>query len=129
MQCYSGFCFLSFSLCAIKGYNSCKGCRLGQVENARRHLFVPGQQPDPAELQKLLEVEKHLSKCSDARRIGDWRSALREGDAAIAAGADSSPQVGSQCLRFSFILVGKVDVNRKWPFSELVQIEFTDLYV
>ncbi|WKA12005.1 hypothetical protein VitviT2T_029446 [Vitis vinifera] len=67
--------------------------RLGQVENARRHLFVPGQQPDPAELQKLLEVEKHLSKCSDARRIGDWRSALREGDAAIAAGADSSPQI------------------------------------
>ncbi|CBI20201.3 unnamed protein product, partial [Vitis vinifera] len=66
---------------------------LGQVENARRHLFVPGQQPDPAELQKLLEVEKHLSKCSDARRIGDWRSALREGDAAIAAGADSSPQI------------------------------------
>lgn len=53
------------------------------------------QQPDPAELQRLLAVEKHLSKCSDARRIGDWKSALREGDSVIAAGVDSSPQVGS----------------------------------
>ncbi|OVA04051.1 Tetratricopeptide repeat-containing domain [Macleaya cordata] len=67
--------------------------RLGQVENARKHLCFPGQQPDPSELQKLQEVERHLSKCANARKIGDWKSALREGDAAIAAGADSSPQL------------------------------------
>lgn len=67
--------------------------RLGQVENARKHLYTPGVQPDQAELQKLQEVEKHLSKCGNARRINDWKSALREGDAAIAAGADFSPQL------------------------------------
>ncbi|XP_059442433.1 TPR repeat-containing thioredoxin TTL1 [Corylus avellana] len=67
--------------------------RLGQVENARRHLCIPGVQLDPAELQKLQAVEKHLNKCTDARRINDWKSALREGDAAIAAGADFSPQL------------------------------------
>ncbi|KAL2496507.1 TPR repeat-containing thioredoxin TTL1 [Forsythia ovata] len=66
---------------------------LGQVENARKHLCFPGHQPDPIELQKLQAVEKHLSKCADARRVGDWRSALREVDAAIASGADMSPQL------------------------------------
>eukprot|EP00268_Persea_americana_P028337 TRINITY_DN2751_c0_g1_i3.p1 TRINITY_DN2751_c0_g1~~TRINITY_DN2751_c0_g1_i3.p1 ORF type:complete len:498 (+),score=120.69 TRINITY_DN2751_c0_g1_i3:215-1495(+) len=66
--------------------------RLGQVENARRHLFM-GQQPDSVELQKLRVVERHMKGCADARKVGDWRSALREGDAAITAGADSSPQL------------------------------------
>ncbi|KAF8409036.1 hypothetical protein HHK36_005108 [Tetracentron sinense] len=67
--------------------------RLGQVENARRHLCFAGQQPDPAELQKLQAVERHLGRCAETRKIGDWKSALREGDAAIAAGAEASPQL------------------------------------
>lgn len=50
-------------------------------------------QPDPNEMQKLQMVEKHISKCADVRRIGDWKSVLREVDAVVAAGADSSPQV------------------------------------
>lgn len=69
--------------------------RLGKVENARRHLFTC-QQPDPGELQKLQAVEMHLMRCTDARKVGDWKSALMEGDAAIVAGADSSPQVNLQ---------------------------------
>ncbi|KAK6134675.1 hypothetical protein DH2020_031600 [Rehmannia glutinosa] len=68
------------------------GCSLGQIENARKHICFPGHQPDPTEVQKLQNVEKHLSKCTDARRVGDWRSTLREVDAAIASGADASPQ-------------------------------------
>ncbi|XP_042490274.1 TPR repeat-containing thioredoxin TTL1-like [Macadamia integrifolia] len=67
--------------------------RLGQVENSRKHMSFPGQQPDLAELQKLQAVERHLKRCTDARKIGDWKSALREGEAAIAAGAGSSPQL------------------------------------
>ncbi|KAK7257161.1 hypothetical protein RIF29_30935 [Crotalaria pallida] len=67
--------------------------RLGQVENARKHLCYPGLQPDPSELQKLQIVEKHISKCVDMRRIGEWKSVLREVDAAVAAGADSSIQL------------------------------------
>ncbi|CAL0310184.1 unnamed protein product [Lupinus luteus] len=65
--------------------------RLGQVENARKHLCHPGVQSDPSEMHKLQMVEKHISKCADGRRIGDWKSVLREVDAAIASGADSSP--------------------------------------
>lgn len=67
--------------------------RLGQVEIARKHLNLTGQQPDPVELLKLQTVERHLARCTSSRKIGDWKSALREADAAIAAGADSSLMV------------------------------------
>ncbi|RWW81417.1 hypothetical protein BHE74_00010180 [Ensete ventricosum] len=70
---------------------ACLYLRLGQIENARLHIFSTGNQPDPVELQKLQTVERHLGKCREARKIGDWKSALREADAAIVAGADSSP--------------------------------------
>lgn len=66
---------------------------MGQVENARKHLCYPGMQPEPSEMQRLQVVEKHISKCGDVRRVGDWKSVLREVDAAVAAGADSSYQV------------------------------------
>ncbi|GFP79615.1 tpr repeat-containing thioredoxin ttl1 [Phtheirospermum japonicum] len=66
---------------------------LGQTENARKHICVPGLQSDPTEVQKLQIIEKHISKCADARRVGDWQSTLREVDAAIASGADASPQL------------------------------------
>ncbi|KAL6618688.1 hypothetical protein ACP70R_033827 [Stipagrostis hirtigluma subsp. patula] len=66
--------------------------RLGMVEKARMHLSLTGNvnQSDCAEWQKLHEVESHQNRCMDARKMGDWKSALREADAAIANGADSS---------------------------------------
>ncbi|XVF14590.1 hypothetical protein REPUB_Repub09cG0073900 [Reevesia pubescens] len=67
--------------------------RLGLPDNARHHLCFPGQQSDPAELQKLQLLENHINRCADARKIGDWKGALRETDAAIAVGADSSAQL------------------------------------
>ncbi|OAY82783.1 TPR repeat-containing thioredoxin TTL1 [Ananas comosus] len=67
--------------------------RLGLIENARKHFALAGhgQHTDPAEWQKLQDVERHLGRLTDARKMADWKSALREADAAIAAGADSSP--------------------------------------
>ncbi|KAG8069147.1 hypothetical protein GUJ93_ZPchr0005g15009 [Zizania palustris] len=66
--------------------------RFGMVERARKHFMLAGQanQTDPVELQRLQEMERHLGRCIDARKIRDWKSALREADAAIASGADSS---------------------------------------
>ncbi|XP_051125723.1 TPR repeat-containing thioredoxin TTL1-like [Andrographis paniculata] len=66
---------------------------LGQVEDARKHICLPGYKPDPTEMHKLEYIDKHLKRCADARRLGDWRSALREVDAAIASGANASPQL------------------------------------
>ncbi|CAH9147595.1 unnamed protein product [Cuscuta epithymum] len=68
---------------------------LGQVENARQHICFPGHQPQHIDMTKLERVEKHIGKCNDARRLKDWRGMLREADAAIASGADSSPQLFS----------------------------------
>ncbi|KAM1256820.1 hypothetical protein ACFX2I_030877 [Malus domestica] len=82
--------------------------RLGQIENARRHLCFPGLQPDPAELQKLQAVEKHLKRCTDSRRVGDWRSVLRECDSTIASGADSSPQL-SMCRAEALLKLHQID--------------------
>ncbi|KAF2302268.1 hypothetical protein GH714_033939 [Hevea brasiliensis] len=67
--------------------------RLGQAENARHHLRFQGRQTGPTELQKLQSLEKHINRCADARKIGDWKGALRETDAALTIGADSSPQL------------------------------------
>ncbi|KAH7685834.1 TPR repeat-containing protein [Dioscorea alata] len=69
--------------------------RLGQVENAKKHLFLSSRQPDPVEVHKMEQVERHLERCAESRKIGDWKSALRESDAAIAAGADSSPLINA----------------------------------
>lgn len=70
-----------------------RGIRLGQVDDARLHLNCLGQHLDPSELQKLQLIEKHLKSCAEARKIRDWKTAMKEADAALAAGADSSPQV------------------------------------
>ncbi|CAL0323591.1 unnamed protein product [Lupinus luteus] len=67
--------------------------RFGQVENARQHLFLSGLQEDQSEEQKLRLLEKHLNRCADARKVGDWKRALTESEAAIAVGADFSPQL------------------------------------
>ncbi|KAL7143423.1 hypothetical protein ABFS83_08G189600 [Erythranthe nasuta] len=66
---------------------------LGQVENARKHVYLLGHQPDPVEMEKLHSLEKHLNNCTDSRKIGDWKSTLREVDSAIASCADASPQL------------------------------------
>ncbi|RDX69979.1 TPR repeat-containing thioredoxin TTL1, partial [Mucuna pruriens] len=82
--------------------------RLGLVENARKHLCYSGLQPDPSELQKLQMVEKHISKCADVRRIRDWKSVLREVDAAVAAGADSCVQL-FMCRAEALLKLHQVD--------------------
>ncbi|XP_076896436.1 TPR repeat-containing thioredoxin TTL1-like [Bidens hawaiensis] len=66
---------------------------LGQVENARKHLYFNEYQPDPNEAQKLQLVEKHLNACTYSRRVRDWGGMLREAEAAISSGADACPQL------------------------------------
>ncbi|KAH0719782.1 hypothetical protein KY284_004812 [Solanum tuberosum] len=66
---------------------------LGQAENAREHLFSMGQKPDQATLQKLQAVAEHIDKCTEARRLEDWTTMLKEAKAATTSGADSSPQL------------------------------------
>eukprot|EP00250_Pteridium_aquilinum_P017663 c23726_g1_i3 orf=508-3402(+) len=67
--------------------------RLGLIESAKRHLRVAVLQDDTKDAQALQTVERHISRCIEARRVGDWRSVLRESSAAVVAGADSAAQV------------------------------------
>ncbi|TYI63175.1 hypothetical protein E1A91_D09G001600v1 [Gossypium mustelinum] len=82
--------------------------RLGLPDNVRRHLCFPGQQSDPAELLKLQLLENHINRCADARKIGDWKTVIREIDAAIAVGADSSPQLIA-CKAEAFLKLHQID--------------------
>lgn len=66
--------------------------RLGEIENARTHFKLSGQQSDWSDIQKVQTVEMHLAKCAEARKIGDWKTVLKESNAAIMAGADSGRQ-------------------------------------
>jgi hypothetical protein len=88
-------------------------CRLGMIEKARRHLTQARHlhDSDPADWEKLQDVEMHLGRSTDARKIGDWKSSLREADAAIAAGADSSQLVKPSSLACVFSLSS---VGGKW---------------
>ncbi|XP_010517786.1 PREDICTED: inactive TPR repeat-containing thioredoxin TTL3-like [Camelina sativa] len=82
--------------------------RLGEAENARRHICFPGQCPDQADLQRLQTLEKHLRRCSEARKIGDWKTAIKETDAAIANGADTSPQLVA-CKAEAFLRLNQIE--------------------
>ncbi|XP_042465117.1 inactive TPR repeat-containing thioredoxin TTL3-like [Zingiber officinale] len=66
---------------------------LGQVENARKHLLLASPRPDPVEFRKLQTVERHLDMCAEARKVRDWKSVLKESDAAITEGANASSLV------------------------------------
>ncbi|KAI3818813.1 hypothetical protein L1987_12634 [Smallanthus sonchifolius] len=66
--------------------------RLGQVDRAYHHLSH-GQHNDLTERQKLQTLEKHINRCANARKIGDWKGVLRECEAAMLTGAVSSPQI------------------------------------
>ena len=66
--------------------------RLGLVESAKRHL-ADSRKADAKDMQILEMVEKHISRCIEARKVGNWRNCLFESNAAITAGADSAPQV------------------------------------
>ncbi|KAJ0801596.1 putative tetratricopeptide-like helical domain superfamily, Thioredoxin domain-containing protein [Helianthus annuus] len=81
---------------------------LGQVENARKHICIPGYEPDQNKLKRLQSVEKHLNKCADCRRVQDWAGVIRECDAAMASGAYFCPQLFA-CKAEAFLKLGRVD--------------------
>ncbi|XP_002966637.2 TPR repeat-containing thioredoxin TTL1 [Selaginella moellendorffii] len=67
--------------------------RLGQTEQARKHLKGSGQQNETGDSQRITLIERRLTNCFEAKKLKDWNAVLRECDAAIVAGADYSLQV------------------------------------
>lgn len=57
------------------------------------HYKQSGPEADPDDLAKAKAVQAHLSKCTEARRLRDWNTLIKETGFAITSGADSAPQV------------------------------------
>ncbi|XP_020254377.1 inactive TPR repeat-containing thioredoxin TTL3-like, partial [Asparagus officinalis] len=69
--------------------------RLGEAERALHHYKLSRNEASSADISRAQALQTHLSKCSEARRLKDWHSVVKETQLAVSSGADSSPQVFS----------------------------------
>ncbi|XP_061336592.1 inactive TPR repeat-containing thioredoxin TTL3-like [Gastrolobium bilobum] len=67
--------------------------RLGETDKALYHYNQAGPEADPEEIAKAKILQGHLSKCTEARRLGDWNKLIMETNNALSSGADSAPQI------------------------------------
>ncbi|KAA0044719.1 inactive TPR repeat-containing thioredoxin TTL3 [Cucumis melo var. makuwa] len=67
--------------------------RLGDTEKAMYHYKQSGPEADQEDLAKAKAVQAHLNKCTEARRLRDWNTLIKETGFAITSGADSAPQI------------------------------------
>ncbi|XVF15166.1 hypothetical protein REPUB_Repub09cG0126800 [Reevesia pubescens] len=67
--------------------------RLGEVENAIYHYKHAGLEADREDIAKAKTLQSHLNKCTEAKRLRDWNTLLKETHSTINAGADSAPQI------------------------------------
>ncbi|KAF6173927.1 hypothetical protein GIB67_039878 [Kingdonia uniflora] len=67
--------------------------RFGQVEDAKQHLKLSGQEIGSKILQNLHRIETHLTNIRSTQKVEDWRRILTESNLAIEAGVDASYEV------------------------------------
>ncbi|KAK7358964.1 hypothetical protein VNO77_00907 [Canavalia gladiata] len=67
--------------------------RLGETDKSLYHFKRAGAEADPDEMAKVNKIQFHLRKCTEARRLGDWNTLIKEANYAISSGADSAPQI------------------------------------
>ncbi|XP_022773873.1 inactive TPR repeat-containing thioredoxin TTL3-like [Durio zibethinus] len=67
--------------------------RLGEVEKAIYHYKHAGLEADRDDIAKAKTLQAHLNKFTEAKRLRDWNTLLKETDSTINAGADSAPQI------------------------------------
>ncbi|CAN8256752.1 unnamed protein product [Cochlearia groenlandica] len=67
--------------------------RLGEVDNSIYHIKHSGPEADQDDIVKAKTVQTHLKKCTEAKRLRDWNSLIKETENTIASGADAAPQV------------------------------------
>ncbi|CAN1177440.1 Inactive TPR repeat-containing thioredoxin TTL3 [Linum perenne] len=67
--------------------------RLGDVEKSIYHYKHAGPEADHVDISKAKALQLYLNKCTEARRMRDWNTLIKETDAAISSGADSAPHI------------------------------------
>ncbi|KAG2399948.1 hypothetical protein LR48_Vigan04g189200 [Vigna angularis] len=75
--------------------------RLGEAEKALNCNETSPSVDSVLSLQAQ-NLQNHLSKCTEARKVKDWKAILKETQAAVSLGADSAPQV--YCLQTEALL-------------------------
>lgn len=63
------------------------------MEDSKKHFKLAGHHTERGDIQKMENIEKHVTKCLEAERALDWSTLIKESEAAVAAGADFAPQV------------------------------------
>ena len=77
-------------------------CRLGEAEKAL-NCNETSSCVDSILAFQAQALQNHLSKCTEARKVKDWKVILKESQAAISLGADSAPLVSFLGLTFLFL--------------------------
>ena len=77
-------------------------CRLGEAEKAL-NCNETSSCVDSVLAFQAQALQNHLSKCTEARKVKDWKVILNETQAAISLGADSAPLVSFLGLTFLFL--------------------------
>ncbi|XP_026434587.1 inactive TPR repeat-containing thioredoxin TTL3-like isoform X1 [Papaver somniferum] len=67
--------------------------RLGEAEKSLYHYKQSGHEADPSDISKAKNLQIYLSKCTEARKLRDWQTVIKESSSAISSGADSALQV------------------------------------
>lgn len=84
---------------------TCGAYRLGEAEKATYHYKHSGPEADQEDLAKVRSLQALLNKCTEARRLRDWNTLIKETRNVIAAGADSAPQVSLLNFKLIFITI------------------------
>ena len=77
-------------------------CRLGEAEKAL-NCNETSSCVDSVLAFQAQALQNHLSKCTEARKVKDWKVILKESQAATSLGADSAPLVSFLGLTVSFL--------------------------
>ncbi|KAF8405999.1 hypothetical protein HHK36_008079 [Tetracentron sinense] len=67
--------------------------RLGEGEKALYHYKQAGPEAESTNIAQAQDLQSHLIKCTEARKLRDWHTLLKETGCAISSGADSAPQM------------------------------------
>lgn len=91
--CYLNAVCLSIQLIEFSNFLIVGVIRLGEVDKALYHYKHAGTEAEHVDMAKAKSVQFHLNKCTEAKRLRDWNTLIKETGSAISAGADSAPQV------------------------------------
>lgn len=67
--------------------------RLGEPERAANHFKLAKNEACSDEISRARAVQVFIGKCSEARKLRDWNTVIKESQSTISAGADSAPQI------------------------------------